>query len=226
MKRLQDRRAPIVFHYLDDIIIGDNGFWNAALKNIDLTGKFPPAEQWFHHCLSWKANGTRRVYVDGMEIRSEPATSKTLTLGGIIVLGNQAQDPKNPVYTFGGKLYKLNLYSEQLDSCEIKAMAEAGLCSTIEQKNDKRQLKWEQILEEQRYGQVEEFLPVECCMTIINSLEAKLNQSETDRRQINSKFIETERKLNSSEHMLEKVTLALNDTQLELKVSNFWRYFL
>jgi len=209
MKRLHDAVKPIVFHYAlnysDAIIIGDNGFWNYINNNLNLTGKFPEAGEWFLYCLSWAAGGTQRVYVNGIEVGSQSAASINFRLKGNIVLGNLAYGPGSPTHTFGGQLYKLNLYSKQLTSSEVKEMADAGMCSNVEEKYETRQLKWEDlILTGQRSGNVTEFLP-ECDKeSIIDSLRAKLNETETELRNVNRQLLDTEKELTETRTELDE----------------------
>ena len=213
MKRLHDASQPIVLHYYPgNVIIGDNGYWNQANNDLDLTGKFPEANQWFHYCLSWVSGGTQRVYVNGVELGSTSASARTLHMGGTIALGRQVGAGKFTSYVFGGQLHKLNWYSEELTSSQIRDMFEAGLCSTVEEEFSSRELKWELILTKQRYGNVTEFLPTECeidCKTKLKKTEVKLATIE----QKLQKVTET---LNDTLTELQEVTETLNDTLTEL----------
>lgn len=201
MKRLHDESSPIVLHYYPwELVIGDNGYWNYANKHLDLSGKFPEANQWFHHCLSWVAGGTQRVYVNGVQLGSTSAVAGRLAMGGTITLGNQVQDSKSTSFIFGGQLHKLNWYSEELTSSQIREMFEAGLCSTVEKKYSSREIKWELILTKKRHGNVTEFLPTECA---------------THEEDCKTKLEETEVKLATIEHKLQEVTATLNDTLSE-----------
>ena len=241
MKRLHDASQPIVLHYYPwEFVIGDNGYWNYAAKKLDLTGKFPEANQWFHYCFSWVAGGTQRVYVNGVELGSTSATASNLRMGGAIALGNMVQDGKSTNYVFGGQLHKLNWYSEELTSSQIREMFEAGLCSTVEEEFSSRELKWELILTKQRYGNVTEFLPTECIDYVAKLEEAEvklatieqklqkvtetLNHTLTELNETKAEFKETkivleekETKLNSTQQKLQEVTETLNDTLTELQ---------
>ena len=201
MKRLHDASAPIVFHYFPgQFIIGDNGYWNYVInKHLYLGGKFPEANQWFHHCLSWVVGGTQRVYVNGVQLGSTSASGSSLPMGGTITLGNCVHR-KTTNWVFGGQLHKLNWYSEELTSSQIREMFEAGLCSTVEEAYSSREIKWELILRKQRYGNVTEFLPTECAT---HEVDCK------------TKLEETEVKLATIEKKLQEVTATLNDTLSE-----------
>ena len=214
MKRLHDASKPIVLHYYPgNVIIGDNGYWNQANKDLDLSGKFPEANQWFHYCLSWVAGGTQRVYVNGVELGSTSASARTLDMGGTIVLGRQVGAGKFTSYVFGGQLHKLNWYSEELTSSQIRDMFEAGLCSTVEEEFSSRELKWELILTKQRYGNVTEFLPTECACF---DCKTKLEETEVKLVTIEQKLQEVTETLNDTLTELQEVTETLNDTISDL----------
>ena len=114
-------------------------------------------------------------------------------------------------------MFKLNMYAEQLTSSEIKTMFKAGLCSSIEEKYKSRQLKWENILEEPRYGNVTELdLTDVCSESIIADLKAKLNRTETELRETNRNLEGTQTTLNETESELQEVKTTLNVTVSEL----------
>ena len=213
MKRLHDASQPVVLHYNPgQVIIGDNGYLNYANKHLRLSGKFPEANQWFHYCLSWVAGGTQRVYVNGVELGSTSASARTLDTGGTIALGRQVGAGRFTKYVFGGQLHKLNWYSEELTSSQIREMFEAGLCSTVEEEFSSRELKWELILTKQRYGNVTEFLPTECDIDYV----AKLEETEVKLATIEQKLQEVTETLNDTLTELQEVTETLNDTLTEL----------
>ena len=166
VKRQHDANNPMILHFhpFDEIIMGSNGYWNNVKvnSNLDLRGRFPGKNAWFHYCLSWNAGGEQKVYINGEVVGSKSASSSNLTMGGDISLGLNAQSTKYSNCVFGGQLFKLNLFSEVLSSSEIRQMSEAGMCSSIEKKHETRKLKWERILTEPRYGNVVEFVPEEC----------------------------------------------------------------
>ena len=177
IKRQHDASAPIVLYYgpSDEIVIGSTGCFNCASnRNLDLSGKFPEKNVWFHYCMSWSAGEKQSVYINGEELGSLSASSSNLTMEGEICLGNRAQS-RDPIFIFGGQLFKLNLFSEVLSSSEIRQMSEAGMCSSIEKKHETRALKWEEILREPRYGNVVEFVPPECISYLMTKVEKMIN---------------------------------------------------
>ena len=114
---------------------------------------------WFHNCLSWdSATSTRDVYIDGMRIdnKATPA-GRTLGQGGTIVLGNEQQGVGTGMDTynmFWGELFQLNIFTRKLNDSEIREMSEER-CSEVEMKyGDERGLKWEDILQKTRHGNV------------------------------------------------------------------------
>ena len=60
-------------------------------------------------------------------------------------------------YSFGGELYKVNVFDKELEASEVKEMAAGGLCSQVEEKYGRsRYLKWEDLLLEEKSGNVTE----------------------------------------------------------------------
>ena len=61
-------------------------------------------------------------------------------------------------------------------------MANSGMCSAVEEKYETRQLKWEQILTEQRHGNVTDLdlrsSEIECARNSISELETRLTETE------------------------------------------------
>ena len=222
VKKLHDASHPMVLHYYLDhsqIILGDDGHYNWVKgRYLNLNGKYPPSGKWFHNCLSWAAGGELKVYVNGLEIGNTSASSENIPVGGTISLGiNAVQKTKNPNHVFGGQLHKLNMYSEQLTSFQMKKMFEAGLCSSAEESYGSRRLKWENILSKPRNGNVREVHLTEVCIdSIIADLKAKLNRTETELRETNRKLEETQTTLNKTGSELQEVKKNLNVTVAEL----------
>ncbi|KAL5251954.1 hypothetical protein ACHWQZ_G014930 [Mnemiopsis leidyi] len=117
---------------------------------------------WFHNCLSWDSvTSTRDVYIDGVRVDSKATPAgRTLRQGGSIVLGNE-QDlgpgaGMDNVNIFDGELYKLNMFTRKLDDIEIREMS-VDMCSEVEMKyGNERGLKWEDVLQKTKYGNVVE----------------------------------------------------------------------
>ena len=227
IKRQHDAIYPIVlvlhFNPRDEIIMGSNGYFNHANgRPLQLTGRFPEKNVWFHYCLSWSAGGEQKVYINGEEVGSTSASSSNLQMGGDICLGNREQTPKHSAFIFGGQLFKLNLFSEVLSSSEIRQMSETGMCSSIEMEHETRKLKWERILTEPRYGNVREFIPEECAVgsdgyikaiTYQTSyLKSQLGETRKKLGEIQGDLRERETRLNRTDNKLQHVMTNLNNT--------------
>ena len=224
INRQHDASSPIVLHYYagtDRIVLGSNGYFNWVLYvNLDLKERFPGNNQWFHYCVTWSRGGTQRVYINGEEVGSKSASSSSLTMGGEICIGQQAQSSKSTSHTFGGLLYKLNLFSEVLSSSQIRSMSEAGMCTPVEKQFESRTLTWEQIFTEQRFGDVTEFVPEECLNKYVNTpsyLKAKLNETKSELRETQDKLLDKEGRLNRTENQVEELSTALNRTESKLE---------
>ena len=150
---------------------------------------------WFHNCLSWdSATSTRDVYIDGVRVDSKATPAgRTLGQGGTILLGNEQQrgpgagmDAAN---MFWGELYKLNMFARKLSDSEIKEMSEER-CSEVEMKyGDERGLKWEEVLDERKYGNVTE--SSSCFITI--ELERQLTKLKESQKRLNNTLEDLER---------------------------------
>lgn len=204
--------------------MGSNGNFNFVRGvNLNLTDKFPEQRVWFHYCLAWSAGGQQRVFVDGQEVGNTSASASILNMGGEIAISNFAYISKPPSYKFEGHLFKLNLFSEVLSPVDISAMNEAGLCSSIEMKYGSRQLTWEMILTEKRYGNVTEFIPDECYNRTIGYFKEKLHETTSQLTKTQTDLLEketelnlTENKLNVTEITLQETRILLNDSRTEL----------
>ena len=227
-----DARHPLVLHYYqggDTIILGSNGHYNWVMSvHLPLEERFPGKNQWFHHCMTWSRGGTQRVYINGVEVGSTSASSSSLTMGGKICIGHNAGGSKSSSYTFGGQLYKLNLFSEVLSSSQIRSMSEAGMCDPVELQFESRTLTWEQILTEQRFGDVTKFVPEECAGNKAGYLEkamkyqaicykAQLNETKSELRETQDKLLDKEARLNRTENQVEELSTALNRTENQVE---------
>ena len=218
-----DASHPIVLHYhqgVDRIVLGSKGYFNRIMSvDLPLRERFPGKNQWFHYCVSWSRGGTLRVYLNGEEVGSKSASSSSLAMGGEIALGNH-RNSRQSYFVFGGQLYKLNMFSEVLSSSQIRSMSEAGMCAPVELQFESRTLTWEQILTEQRFGDVTEFVPKECLNKYVNTpsyLKAKLNETTSQLRETQDKLLDKESRLNKTESKLEETRMQLNNSQEEVE---------
>ena len=121
---------------------------------------------WNHqyHCSTWRrSTGTWRVYHNGILLGEKTTPGGTLELDGYLVIGDEAKteglNGEGTSYYFGGDLTKMNIFSKELNSNEVKEMSDAGMFSSVEMNHEaKRHLKWEDILKLERTGDVEEWV--------------------------------------------------------------------
>ena len=197
-------------------------------KSPDLTSYYTVTPgTWFHNCLSWdSATSAKDVYIDGMKVHSATTTAgRTLGQGGTIVLGNEQDIGPGAgmdVYDiFGGELYKLNMFTRKLSDSEIREMSR-DICSRVEMKyGDERGLKWEDMLQKTRHGDVTKIHTGATC----NSLNYMWNKiQETDTELNNTKITNVEQEnaiteLNTTIHKQQSDIIELNSTILEEKSS-------
>ncbi|XP_063687168.1 serum amyloid P-component-like [Bolinopsis microptera] len=117
---------------------------------------------WIHVCLTWSlTTRAASVYYDGLLIGSSTTPSgRKLGLDGYVVLGNEFDTYGggfNNANAFGGELFKVNMFDKELSAAKVKEMADGGLCSGVEEKYGRsRYLKWEDMLLEEKSGDVTE----------------------------------------------------------------------
>ena len=210
---------PVVFHYYVsnyEIAIGSDGRYNKVVADTGLENRrfTVPVGTWFSYCITWSvASTTIKLYLDGDLVATDRTPSgRRLKMGGTLVFGGHYRGGYS-YHVFGGDLYQFNVYSNVLESADIKKIADGGLCFDLEEFSDTRILRWEDILDRSRSGSVSE---VEGCPTkelnLITLLREKL-ASVTGR--LNGK----EAQLSKSEEKVETLTNLLHSTQEELESS-------
>ena len=187
---------------------------------------------WFHNCISWdSATSTRDVYIDGVRVDSKATPAgRTLGQGGTIVLGNEQEGVGTRMDTwnmFWGELYKLNMFTRKLNDSEIREMSEE-MCSEVEKKHgEERSLKWEEVLEERKYGNVTESWSV--CSPIrklqselleikerLNSTLEELERTKQEKEAYLADLQEKEEQLNSTSEELEQTKSDLEKKEEQL----------
>lgn len=162
IKKLRQEHNTIWFGYCKggEIVISDSGNYNYwfgggfAWRNIMTV----PYGEWFHLCTTWSYSpNTLRAYYNGHLLKE--GSGDLVPLRGNLVIGNDCLgdgNNGNPAYhPFGGELTKLNVFSKELTSAEVKAMYDAGLGSDIEETYGLvRWIRWEDILLLPRTGNV------------------------------------------------------------------------
>ena len=139
----------------------DNGGFNRLFNGMQFDGNLgssfsAPVGTWFHYCVTWSSSSNmQRIYYNGAQvgIAAMPAGS-TLTPGGVATMGNRRDI--HSYYPFGGKISKFNIFSREMSAADVKAMSDAGVCSSIEKERfgDSRALTWEYILGQPKTGNV------------------------------------------------------------------------
>ncbi|KAL5250316.1 hypothetical protein ACHWQZ_G016158 [Mnemiopsis leidyi] len=160
--------APIILDYhtnpvhnIHELLMTDNGGFNRLFNGMQFDGNLgssfsAPVGMWFHYCVTWSsASNMQRIYYNGAQVgvAAMPAGS-TLTPGGVATMGNRRDI--HSYYPFGGKISKFNIFSKEMSGDEVKAMSDAGVCSSIEKQRfgDVRSLTWEYILDQPKTGNV------------------------------------------------------------------------
>ena len=190
IKRLSSNYHPTWLYYATrsqehEIWITNTGSCNYFLDTLlNLYSKINPSlGVWNHYCLTWSTtSNTRKVYFNG-ELMGQGATpSRTLSQGGILFFGHErhysgSDTAENEI--FGGELFKVNFFAKELTAEEVREMKDAGLCSDIEEKYGRvRYLRWEDLLLEERQGNVTEVDPG-CPTRQCEGKEETGNETET-----------------------------------------------
>ena len=148
---------------VEEILSEDDGYFQTLNIDVDMRSKV--TEQlgiWRHVCYTWSlATRAASVYFDGILLGSSTTPSgKKLGLDGYLVLGNEFDSYGGGFgdnNAFGGELFKMNAFDKELEAAEVKEMADAGKCSDVEEKYGRsRYLKWEDLLLEEKSGNVTE----------------------------------------------------------------------
>ena len=149
-----------------EMLITDSGVYNYFLDvNLKLGRKINPSlGEWNHYCLAWSTtSNTRKVYFNGELIGQGPTPPRTLSPDGILLFGHERHYDGGSLHKyeiFGGELFKVNFFAKELVAEEVREMKDAGLCSDIEERYGRvRYLRWEDLLLEERQGNVTEVDP-------------------------------------------------------------------
>jgi len=115
---------------------------------------------WYHTCFSWNAGSQyEELYLNGDKVseRISAANSK-LPTGGTLVLGQEQDTPGGGFalnQAFGGEIYGLQVFKRKLSGAEVEDMYKAGICN-YPTPSEGVVIDWEDFLDAQRYGKVEE----------------------------------------------------------------------
>ena len=167
VKKIRTDGYPYWFAYgtqdnIHEISSNDKGYFRTLGIDLGLSSKVnTQIGTWRHVCLTWSmSTRTVRVYYDGTEIGSATTPARKLGLEGYIVLGNEFDEYGGgfrDADSFGGEMYRVNVFHKELSSGEVKEMSDRGMCSEIEDRYEgKRHLKWEEMQLKERAGNVTE----------------------------------------------------------------------
>ena len=240
VKKLKTDSSLYLFHYRTtssggEIYISDDGyslmFGSHRLSKANQLGITPGT--WYHYCLCWSySSRTADVYHNGRKIGSFSTPSgRRLYTGGTLVLG-QRQYPYvgriyttyGNLYTFGGELFKLNMFSKKFTAAEVRAMYQAGICSEAEKIHGSyRRLTWESILQQTRHGNVQlvnvDITELDRSCQIQENLVSVENQLAEARRELETVKEQLNRKETEISEMRQRAALTtekLDQTQTEL----------
>ena len=223
MKRISTSSShPVVFNYYysgGEILIGSDGEFNRVVGDGGLDYRHDlftvPVGTWFSYCITWSvASRTIKLYLDGDLVATyQTPSGRRLKMGGELWFGNYRA--RHSAHVFGGDLYQFNVYSYDLESADIKKIADGGLCFDLEEFSDTRILRWEDILDRSRSGSVSE---VEMCEWR-RKLDTRLRESQEKLASVTGRLNETEAQLSKSEEKVETLTNLLNSTQEDLESS-------
>ena len=138
-------------------------------------------------------------------------------------LGNIVGNKKSP-YSFGGDLFKLNIFSRVLTETEVRNMA-SDICSNEEESlNSIRNLRCEDILLLERSGSVTEItgcspkaMEASRQAQMLRFIEERLQSLESRLQNTEQELARTKTNLIQSENKLENVTTYLTSTDEKFK---------
>ena len=211
-------------------------FGNLYLNKRNQLGITPGT--WYHYCLCWSySSGPADVYHNGVKVGSIATPyGRRLQTGGVLVLG-QYQLPIGRIETgygnrgtFGGQLFRLNMFSKKFTAAEVRTMYQAGMCFEADKIHGSyRQLTWESILRQRRYGNVRlvsyTFIGKSCSLydkllagtwKELEEVEGRLDDKETELQEVKSDLTETQSELETTQYELETTQYELETTQSEL----------
>ena len=213
----------------NEICLTDEGSVNAILDwatRINVRAQAGvTAGVWYHYCLCWSLSSrTATVHHNGRQTGSFiTASGRRLTADGYLVLG-QEQDSYGGGFDssqlFGGELHKTNIFSKKLSSSEVSELYSAGRCSDVERKyDDVRQLKWEQILQQPRTGNVRAEMgtcQVELLEEQLADIRKELTDTKTSKEEISDQLKEVRADLEQTTGQLTEKETKLDQTETRL----------
>ena len=186
-----------------------------------LKSKFTVSKNtWFHTCVTWGASSrSHKYYVNGEMLGSrETASGRLLQTGQTLTLGNWGGGAGN--HEFGGEMVNLNFYAKELTASEVKEMADAGMCinMVVDQHEEVRLLKWEEILEQPRSGTITEIDMKGTCASV-NTLYSQLMEAKTNLNETAEELKETKQELSEKKETELSLNLKLDNVSSQLNTT-------
>ena len=146
----------------DEIVVSDGALYYLFLNACSYQKPSLTTGEWHHICATYSYSDLmKRVYYDGVQIGSESAPSdKKVRSPGSLILGQVHYVGGNIGSNryFGGTMFGTTVYSTELSPDQIQQMYTQGRCAgdSIEGLSDVTVLSWQDILEQERQGNVVE----------------------------------------------------------------------
>ena len=193
-----------------------------------------PNRTWYHFCTSWSySSRSQKFYLNGNEINeTNTPEGQKLALGSYLAIGSdQGRHGAGSKSTdrFRGELYKLNLFSKELNSSEVREIARY-MCAEIEETyGELWHIKWEDIVQQKqdRKGDVTD-VDSGCpsrLWTNMKRTEQKLmdtvKELEDTKTQLDNKtgeLSQVKRKKEGQEEVLNETTAELNQIKQDKAV--------
>ena len=158
---------------IDEVVISDGGQFWLFRKETSFRPSSLTTGVWHHICITFSYSDlTKRVYYDGVLIKSDITPSgRTLNVPGSLMFGQlHHQYGGGKILDccyFGGTMFGTTIYSTELSSDQIQEMYTQGRCAgdSKDSLTDVTFLSWQDILKEERHGNVVEEELEEGCDT-------------------------------------------------------------
>ena len=213
----------------NEIVISDEGSDSRMFRSYTANVRVQAgvtAGVWYHYCLCWSLSSrTATIHHNSRQTGSYTTPSgRRVPADGYLVLG-QDQDSYGGGFSlldvFGGELHKTNIFSKKLSSSEVSELYSAGRCSDAERKyDDVRQLKWEQILQQPRTGNVRAEMgtcQVELLEEQLADIRKELTDTKTNKEEISDQLEEVRANLEQTTGQLTEKETKLNQTEKQME---------
>ncbi|XP_063686140.1 uncharacterized protein LOC134819915 [Bolinopsis microptera] len=159
VKRIRPGDWPVVFAYEEsELFLYATGAPKMFKVDMPLSNNKPPMSTWYHYCGTWSlASKTFKGYINGALVVTQTIPARFLKTSGNMVLGDYWNPyARGASYNdFGGEMFNLNFFSNELTGGEVAAMSKDGLCTQVGF-DDTRVIKWEELLTKPKMGNVQD----------------------------------------------------------------------